>query len=105
MIAVRYVSLRVLDRKSLYTYQGRVRLTSAVVTTAGGPITALRDVGYAEVEVPAATHPDAVRRLLAEEFAAGRWWVFVPGGHGLPPNRLTVGLPFHPPETPVPARV
>lgn len=105
MIAVRYVSLRVLDGKSLFTYQGRVRLTSAVVTTASGPITAIRDVGYAEVEVPGKTHPDEIRRLLAEEFAAGRWWVFVPGGPGLPPTRLTVGVPQDTTETPVPARV
>lgn len=97
MIAVRYSHFRLLDGRTFQTYQGRAGLPSAVVETPAGPLTALRPVGYAEVEVPGGTHPDEIRRRLAAEFAAGRWWVYVSRelpASTLPPVRSTVGLPL-----------
>lgn len=97
MIAVRYVGTRFEGGYPRLTYQGRITLPSAEVEdSTGRRITALRPVGYAEVEVREKTHPDVVRRLLADEFAAGRWWVFVGReipATTLPPVRHTVGRP------------
>lgn len=96
MIAVRYVSMRQIDGRWMQTYQGRVSLpTGGVPVDASGiALAALRPVGYAEVEVPEKTRPDAIRALLEAEYRAGRWWVYLPGDAGQPPRRALIGVPL-----------
>ena len=93
-IAVRYVQSRTIDGRQLEAYQGRVSLPPSVATSVAGDDRSVRPVGYAEVEVSPRTPPDAVRAALAEEYAAGRWWVFVSREAGEMPVRLTTGTPL-----------